>query len=162
MRTKILDKTVNSLKRCSRCGDMKPSSNFYDQKKKDGTYCKMGECKKCNIARKLEERKKNPEKYSERIKSPKYLEKAREGTKRYYVRHPDRRRVTQRNSMRKARQNLVGYYIRKILVESNGIPVCAISEEMISLKRELVQLHRIKKEIYGTIGARDKRTETNE
>lgn len=58
---------VSSLKRCKKCGEVKPLDDFYRAKgMKDG---RRSDCKPCNLAEKAERYRQNPEPYIERTKT---------------------------------------------------------------------------------------------
>jgi C-terminal processing protease CtpA/Prc len=125
-------------KKCKQCGEVKPLSAFYSSR-----GYPFNPCKKCFCA-------------NRRAIDP---EKKRDANKKSYYKHADKRRNDNKKLYKKYKKSsewklkrelyrrqrireLVDGYIIKMLAENYGIKKEHITQEMISLQRNRIKIHR--------------------
>lgn len=144
-----------SVKTCSKCKVEKTLDNYY---KRGSSF--RGVCKKCWKWRGTKWREDNLEK--SRLSSRKYYEthaeSCRERSKRFHQNHPWRSKY----ASRKARDGLLERYIKQVIVQTTGVEMQQVTQEMVNFKRQLLQDHRaireIKEELDGLIREGNKGT----
>lgn len=101
-------------KKCSRCGEEKPHSEFYqDKARKDGLY---PSCKPCSRAAK----KASNERARERLGEEAYQERRRGYVSRYRERHPERVRELDRKHFLKGKYGITPADYERMLAEQGG------------------------------------------
>jgi Recombination endonuclease VII len=115
-----------AMKRCTKCGELKPKSEFYAAKgTKDGL---RGDCKQCHIARSVERQRQNPAAAvaaSQRWRA-KNLDKVREYQRAYRAAHA---REAREGHLRRAFGMSVDDYSAILAAQQGGCAICGDQPE---------------------------------
>ena len=140
-------------KKCGKCGEVKPISEFFKHKNtKDRMF---PQCKCCMKKIKEEYRKKHPEKTKEYRK--KHQKEIKEYRKEYRKKHPEKTKESQKEYRKKyqkklkeyqeeCRKNLHPSYVKKEL-KRLGYTKEEITPELIEVKKETLKTKRLIKTI---------------
>ena len=134
------------MKKCTKCGEVKPLSEFYKDKR--ATNGRQSECISCHNKMTQKWNKEHPDsvrKTNKKWYSLNRLDELERAAK-YYAENPE---VTRR-CKKKAVLNLSERYIKEALIHT-GFHKDQITPDLIEMKREQLQFHRLNKEFQRAV-----------
>ena len=126
---------MSETKQCSKCGEVK-EVEFFRQTRRS--------CKACDELQKKKYRESNRERYLEACK--KYRESNEEKHRKACKKHYESNKEKYREYKTKARATLSDSYIKAAICYATGIPVYAVPQFLIEVKRKHLQILRKIKE----------------
>jgi phage/plasmid-associated DNA primase len=153
-------------KTCTKCGESKPLDAFYAEKRnKDG---RTGSCKSCADATSRAWAKANPEKVRANAEAwvQRHPEKRKAASRQWHANHPDKSRAAAdrrdrekllagqaawraRNAeqLQARAKAVVAKLAPSYIANTLRIPLDELTPELLALKREKIEMHRISKQI---------------